>query len=149
MPRCHGRAVNMRVPSWVQATLALLVGSVVAALVHVSIGFVAPAGFLDLGRATPSNVLLAFGTAWFFSALITVPVGGLVWRPLHRYAYDGFVSYGLIAVVSYLVLHIAVGLADFSFIGIGAAVGNAVGVRCIERVLALAERSNSSTSGND
>ena len=93
--------------------------------------------------------MLAFGTAWFFSALITVPLGGLAWRPLHRLAYDGFISYSVVAVVGYLILHVAVGLREFSFVVMGSALGNAAGIRCIERILMAMDQSADTASTKD
>jgi hypothetical protein len=89
-----------------RAILVIALGSAGAALAYVVLGFTAPRGFVDFRDASFDSVLLAFGAAWFFSGLFTLPIAGITWAPLHRYKLDGFLSYAAVAVIAFFLIHL-------------------------------------------
>ena len=116
------------------ALFALLVGSLAAPLIYVFTGFTNPEGFHDLRSADLSTMLLAFVSAWLFSAFLTGVVGGTLWGPLHIFGYDSFISYFLVAVISYLLLSLLAS-AEQWLGGIFMAAANAIAVRLAERTV--------------
>jgi len=116
------------------ALFALLAGSLAAPLIYVFSGFTNPEGFHDLRSADLSTILLAFVTAWLFSAFLTGIVGGTLWSPLHIFGYDSFISYLLVAVISYLLLSLLAS-AEHWLGGIFMAAANAIAVRLAERTV--------------
>ena len=114
------------------AIISLLLGSLATPIIYVMIGYVDPKGFHDLRGADISTISLAFGTAWLFSALITVVVGGILWKPLHVYSYDGAITYLIIAVLVYISFS-AINGADVWFYGVCMSAANAFVVRMVER----------------
>jgi hypothetical protein len=116
------------------ALFALLVGSLAAPLIYMLTGFTSPEGSHDLRGADLSTMLLAFVTAWLFSAFLTGVVGGMLWGPLHFFGYDSFISYLLSAAISFLLLSLLVG-AEQWIGGISMAAANAIAVRLAERTV--------------
>ncbi|MDP2904339.1 MAG: hypothetical protein Q8N96_14735 [Methylovulum sp.] len=116
------------------ALFALLAGSLAAPSIYVFTGFTNPEGFHDLRGADLSTTLLAFVTAWLFSAFLTGVVGGALWVPLHILRYDSFISYLLVSVISYILLSLVAG-AEQWLTGISMAVANAIAVRLVERTV--------------
>ena len=113
------------------APVALLVGSLAAPLIYVMAGLIIPEGFHNLRSADVSTVLVAFGSAWIFSALFTCVVGGASWVPLHKLGHDSLISYVLVALVSEVSFSLVAGAAPEIF-GISMAAANAVAVRAAE-----------------
>lgn len=118
-----------------KASISLLLGSLATPIIYVMVGYVDPKGFHDLRGADISTISLAFGTAWLFSALITVVVGGILWKPLHGYGYDSAISYLIIAVLVYISFS-AISGADIWFYGVCMSAANAFAVRMVERIVA-------------
>jgi fumarate reductase subunit D len=125
---------SSRQPTLSTAFFALVVGSFVAPLVYVLVGFIAPEGFHNLRGAEISVVLAAFASSWLFSALLTFAVGGASWAPLHVLGYDSFASYTLIAVASSVALYLISG-AELRILGLSIAVANAGAIRTTELAL--------------
>ncbi|TAK82796.1 MAG: hypothetical protein EPO20_20575 [Betaproteobacteria bacterium] len=93
----------------VRAIIVIALGSTGAALAHLVIGFAAPAGFVDFRNASFDTTLLAFGAAWLFSCMVTLPVAAIAWGPLHRYELDGFLSYSVVALLAFFLLNLLLG----------------------------------------
>lgn len=117
-----------------EAFFSLLLGSLAAPSIYVLVGVIAPEGFHNLRSAEAATLLVAFGSAWVFSALLTFVVGGVLWAPLHVFAYDSLASYLSIAVVTEVSLSLVAGTAP-EILGISLAAANSFAVRLAELTL--------------
>src|SRR5689334_196266 len=89
-----------------RAGLSLVIGSLGAPILYLIVGYLSPGGFHDMHPTSFERIALTFGTAWFFSLILTLPIGGLAWPILHAIRIDGFTSYCGLAVLAFLPLHL-------------------------------------------
>jgi len=83
----------------------LTIGSVAAPVIYVVLGYAYPQGFHDMRSATFQTVAMTLGAAWLVSWVLTLALGGLVWKMLHAKSLDGFGSYAAIAVLGALAIY--------------------------------------------
>lgn len=120
---------------FVRAFFSMVLGALAAPAVYVLAGLILPSGFHDLRNASATVWIITFGAAWLFSVVATFGLGAPLWYLLHKYGYDGFLSYLVIAIIGFLTFHFgfrAEGAWEFGAI---MALANAAMVRAVELVL--------------
>jgi MFS family permease len=117
------------------AATSLIVGSIGAPVLYIALALLLPKGFADLRDATLATASYYFGIAWAVSAVITLVVGGVLWRFLHRRGWDNSGVYAAIAIAIAIVIGIATGSGISQWEPFAMAVANALLVRAVERLL--------------
>ena len=117
---------------FVRAFFSMVLGALAAPAVYILAGLILPSGFHDLRSASVTVWIIAFGAAWLFSVVATFGLGVPLWYLLHKYGYDGFLSYSAIAIIGFLTFHFGVRAEGTWAFGAFMALVNAVMVRAVE-----------------
>lgn len=121
--------------AYARALLSIALGTLATPVIYVLAGIFLPSGFHDLRNASAMVLLVAFGTTWLFSLIATFGLGTLFWSVLHRFNYDGYLSYSAIAIGGLLAFHFGIRAEGSPTLGAIMAVANASTVRMVELML--------------